>query len=80
MANDADPDERVICFVLVATMAPVTLAAILGGGQIGAGTTLAFVLAVLGISGLIRSFIPSNPSPRVPRARARRSRRRSPWY
>jgi hypothetical protein len=65
-----DPESRLICGVLVLATVPVVVATLLAGAPFGGGATLALVLTMLGLRGLL-------PSPRrcsgIPCARARSS-------
>jgi hypothetical protein len=57
-------EDRLIYLLLVAVTAPVVIAAIVRGGDIGPGQTLAGLLAILGVVGLLRS----SPRELIPRA------------
>ena len=62
-------EEALIYVAMVLIGTPVAVVAIVRGGAIGTGETLAGFLAILGVAGVVRTIL---RRPKLPKARARR--------
>ena len=65
-------EDRFIYVLLIVITAPAVLVAIASRGHIGPGQTLACILGVLGIAGLVRSRLKNREV--IPRACSRKRR------
>lgn len=68
-----DPEATVIYLLCIVLTAPIIIASLIRGGEIGAGTTICMIIAGAGGIGLSVAW---RHRARLPRARVIRSRRR----
>lgn len=72
--QERDPEARIICILCIVFTVPFVAAALVRRQDIGPGTTICMVLAVLGVAGLVVDW---RKRVRVPRARVLRGDRES---